>query len=133
MSVRCDDVYRSSNGDRWQLLTDTATKQRFVRHLPNASSGGTAREIPIDDFLRIDGPGPEFDAIRRALETGQSAAPVRRPVGFFWVQGPERPEPAYWDGQRWSMFSPVTIEPQVLVETPILPEFDNSRNDPLRK
>ena len=87
MSIRTEDVYRSSNGDRWQLLIDPSTQQTLVRHVPNASSGGAATEMPADDFLRIDGPGPEFDAVRRALDTRPPVAPTSRPAGFFWVLG----------------------------------------------
>jgi hypothetical protein len=78
-----------------------------------------------DAFLRIDGPGPEFDAVGRALDTWPPVAPTNRSAGFFWVRGPERPErperpePAYWDGERWSMLSSVTVEPSVLAETPL--------------
>jgi hypothetical protein len=119
MSIRTEDVYHSSNGDRWQLLIDPSTQQTLVRHVPKASSGGAATEMPADDFLRIDGPGPEFDAIRRALHTWPPVAPTSRSAGFFWVRGPVRPEPAYWDGERWSMLSSVTAEPVVLAETPL--------------
>ena len=31
MTVLVDDFYRSSNGDRWQLLRDTASGRRVVR------------------------------------------------------------------------------------------------------
>jgi hypothetical protein len=67
MSIVTKDVYRSSNGDRWQVLYGSSDQQILVRHLPNASSGGSVSEMPAEDFLRIGGPGPEFDAIRRAL------------------------------------------------------------------
>jgi hypothetical protein len=119
MNIKTEEVYRSSNGDRWQLLQDTSTQQTVVRHLPNASSGGTATEMPVEDFLRIGGPGPEFDAVRRGLNARPSVVPASRLAGFFWVQGSERPEPAYWDGESWSMLSPVTAEPVVLDGDPI--------------
>jgi hypothetical protein len=119
MSVKTEDLYRSSNGDCWQLLHDSSTQRTLVRHVPNTRSGGTATDMTVDEFLRIDGPGPEFDAVRRALNARPSAVPESRSVGFFWVQGSDRPEPAYWDGVRWSMLSPVTAEPLVLHEAPI--------------
>jgi hypothetical protein len=40
MTLQIDDFYRSSNGDRWQLVRDTETGHRTVRHEPNMSSGG---------------------------------------------------------------------------------------------
>ena len=119
MSIKTEEVYGSSNGDRWQLLQDASTQQILVRHVPNASSGGAATEISVEDFLRIDNQGPEFDAVRRALKASPSAVPAPRSAGLFWVQGSERPEPAYWDGERWSMLSPVTAKPLVLDEGPI--------------
>lgn len=119
MSMTPQDVYRSSNGDRWQLLYESSTHQTIVRHLPNASSGGTASDLPAEAFLRIGGSGPEFDAVRRALGTWPPLLFTGRPAGFFWVQGLDRPEPAYWDGERWSMLLPVTAEPLVLDETPL--------------
>ena len=119
MSIKTEEVYRSSNGDRWQLLQDASTQQVLVRHVPNASSGGAAVEMSVEDFLRIDGQGPEFDAVRLALTARPSVVPARRSTGFFWIQGSEGPEPAYWDGERWSMLSPVTAEPLVLNEAPI--------------
>ena len=46
------DLYRSSNGDVWQLLHDPASGQMMVRHTPNAASGGQVRETSIESFLR---------------------------------------------------------------------------------
>ncbi len=39
MAITAEDFYRSSNGDRWQLIRDTASGRTFVRHEPNLSSG----------------------------------------------------------------------------------------------
>ena len=39
------DVYRSSNGDRWRLITET----------------------PVEERLAVNGPGPEHEALRRLL------------------------------------------------------------------
>jgi hypothetical protein len=97
----------------WQLLYDSSGQQRVVRHLPNASSGGAPRDARAEDFLRIGGSGPEFDAVRRALTVWTPLMPASRSAGLFWVQGPERPEPAYWDGERWCMLLPVAAEPSV--------------------
>jgi hypothetical protein len=67
-TLRVDDAYNSSNGDRWQVLHDPSTGRTLVRHVPNASSGGTIRDFDIDEFLRVDGPGPEYAAVRRLIE-----------------------------------------------------------------
>ena len=119
MSITTEEVYRSSNGDRWQVVYDSSNQKTIIRHLPNASSGGAASELPAEDFLRIGGSGPEFDAVRSALSAKPPLVTAVRPEGLFWVQGPERPEPAYWDGERWSMLLPVTAEPLVFNEAPI--------------
>jgi hypothetical protein len=67
MTVSVTHIYRSSNGDRWSLIRDSESGRTFVRHEPNASSGGRATDTDVDDFLSIDGPGPEFAALRRLL------------------------------------------------------------------
>jgi phosphoglycolate phosphatase-like HAD superfamily hydrolase len=61
------DIYQSSNGDRWQLIRETGSGRRFVRHQANVSAGGHVTDTNIDDFLRVDGSGPEFVALRRML------------------------------------------------------------------
>ncbi|MGC1412760.1 MAG: hypothetical protein WA864_27910 [Acetobacteraceae bacterium] len=69
MAVSVIPIYRSSNGDRWSLVRDSASGHAFVRHEPNASSGGRTTDTDVDDFLSIDGAGPEFAALRRLLES----------------------------------------------------------------
>ena len=71
-----EDIYRSANGDRWKLVRDTGTGRARVRHEANAASGGNVLETEVEDFLRIDGPGPEFAALRRLLDRAErSGAP----------------------------------------------------------
>ena len=41
----------------------------LVRHIPNPSSGGRISDTAVADFLRTDGPGPEFAALRRLLDS----------------------------------------------------------------
>ena len=67
MALSAKEIYRSANGYRWLLIRDPASGQRFVRHEPNASSGGRITETDVDAFLRVDGPGPEYAALRRLL------------------------------------------------------------------
>jgi hypothetical protein len=78
MTEAVDDIYRSSNGDRWRLIRDSGSGRQFVRHEPNPSSGGLATDTDVDDFLSVDGTGPEFAALRRLLdrpiESGDSAS-----------------------------------------------------------
>lgn len=66
-------LYSSSNGDRWRLVTDEATRRVLVRHEANAASGGRVTDMEAADFLRIAGPGPEHVAVRAAIEA--SVAP----------------------------------------------------------
>ena len=74
--VTSTDIYRSSNGDRWRLISDPSG-QRRVRHEPNPASGGQATETPVEDFLAVNGPGPEYGALRRMLgSTGERSAEV---------------------------------------------------------
>jgi hypothetical protein len=67
MAASITEIYRSSNGDRWQLVRTRDPTNMLVRHIPNASSGGQTTDITVADFLSIDGPGPEYAALRRLL------------------------------------------------------------------
>ena len=67
MPASITDIYRSSNGDRWQLVGTGDPACMLVRLIPNASSGGQTSEITVADFLSIDGSGPEDAALRRHL------------------------------------------------------------------
>ena len=63
------EIYRSSNGDRWQLIRAPGSERMSVRHIPNPSSGGQVTDTAVADFLSTDGPGPEYAALRRLLES----------------------------------------------------------------
>ncbi|MGI4796721.1 MAG: hypothetical protein ACRYG8_22220 [Janthinobacterium lividum] len=63
-----DDIYRSSNGDLWQLVRETSPNQCLVRHTPNLSSGGAVSDMSVNEFLAINGSGPEHGALRLLLE-----------------------------------------------------------------
>jgi hypothetical protein len=69
MAVSVTDIYRSSNGDRWRLIRDSESGRALVRHEPNPSSGGRPTDTDVDEFLTVDGSGPEFAALRRILNT----------------------------------------------------------------
>jgi hypothetical protein len=72
MTVLITDIYRSSNGDCWKLVRTTESdepKAALVRHIPNPSSGGSTTDIEVADFLSMNGPGPEYAALRRLLES----------------------------------------------------------------
>jgi hypothetical protein len=85
VTVQTHDFYRSSNGDRWQLVCDTSTGQRVVRHEPNLASGGQVTETSVEVFLDRTGSSPEHLALQSLLErldiekrakTGASNPPV---------------------------------------------------------
>jgi hypothetical protein len=68
MDITAEDFYRSSNGDRWQLVRDTASGRSFVRHEPNLSSGGCTTDTDVDEFLNRTGTSPENLALRVLLD-----------------------------------------------------------------
>ena len=68
MTTLTNDFYRSSNGDRWQLIRDTETGRRIVRHEPNLASGGRATETDLQEFLDRTGSSPENLALQELLE-----------------------------------------------------------------
>jgi len=68
MAITATDFYRSSNGDRWQLIRDTASGRSFVRHEPNLSSGGRTTDTDVDEFLNRTGSSPEHLALRALLD-----------------------------------------------------------------
>jgi hypothetical protein len=61
------EIYRSSNGDRWTLVRDTFADRLLVRHEANPASGGSVTETDVDAFLSVAGAGPEFAALRNLL------------------------------------------------------------------
>ena len=69
MAASIAEFYRSSNGDRWQLIRSSEPSRRLVRHIPNPSSGGQTTDSTVADFLSTNGPGPEYAALRQLLES----------------------------------------------------------------
>ena len=76
MSWHTDLIYRSQNGDTWHLLREAPSARILVRHTANEWSGGQLTDLPVEDFLSIDGPGPEHQALRGLL--ARLAQPVSR-------------------------------------------------------
>ena len=69
MSVKSQQLYSSPNGDRWLLCSESKTDRVFIRHEPNASSGGHASEIEIGTFLTRGPLNPEHQALLRLIAT----------------------------------------------------------------
>jgi hypothetical protein len=70
-----EEIYRSSNGDRWTLIRDSSSGRLFVRHQANQSSGGRVTDADVEEFLSVAGPGPEYAALRRILDRTVDPAP----------------------------------------------------------
>ena len=68
MAITKEDFYRSSNGDRWQLVRDTDSGKSFVRHEPNLSSGGHITDTEVEEFLERTGSSPQNLALRALLD-----------------------------------------------------------------
>ena len=75
MVLQSRELYRSSNGDRWTLVREADGERVFVRHEPNASSGGEIRDSEVGDFLVRGGNGPEKQELLRLI-----AGLVREPA-----------------------------------------------------
>jgi hypothetical protein len=69
MAASITEVYRSSNGDRWQLVRITHPTSISARRIPNPASGGQTTDITVADFLSMSGPDSEYAALRRRLES----------------------------------------------------------------
>ena len=76
MTVEAIELYSSPNGDRWFLGRDPATGDLFVRHEPNASSGGEPTHIDIGAFLSRGPRNPEHRALLHLIGTLSSAVPT---------------------------------------------------------
>jgi hypothetical protein len=68
MSDQQREIYHSENGDRWLLCRDEDGRV-FVLHKANVSSGGTATNIELGDFLGRGKAGPEHQALARLIGT----------------------------------------------------------------
>ena len=74
--VRTRQLYSSENGDRWLLARDPGSGHVFVRHEPNAPSGGRGADIEIGAFLSRRAHGPEHQELLRLIGTLVEDAPT---------------------------------------------------------
>ena len=81
MTLSPVDIYRSQNGDIWQLIRDTVTGRVLVRHQANPPSGGHVTEVEVEEFLSRGGSGPEYAATRKLLATSVGEAGGSAGVG----------------------------------------------------
>ena len=69
MAVATRELYSSPNGDKWFLGRDPITEEVFIRHEPNAPSGGRPSDIDIGAFLGRGPRNPEHQALLRLIGT----------------------------------------------------------------
>jgi hypothetical protein len=74
MPVISRELYCSSNGDRWYLEREPRSERVFVRHQPNAASGGDAALIELAEFLARNH-GPEQQELLRLIGSLVASAP----------------------------------------------------------
>ena len=67
MSLQTKQLYASPNGDRWWLARYTDTGRVFIKHVPNAASGGQESTIELAEFLSRPGNSPEKQALVRLI------------------------------------------------------------------
>ena len=77
MSLETRELHRTVDGDCWHPVRDAASGRVFVRHEPNASSGGRASDIGVGDFLVRGGHGPEHQELLRLIGTLVEGGPSR--------------------------------------------------------
>src|ERR1700730_5851614 len=88
MALSAEDFYRSSNGDRWQLIRDTASGRSFVRHEPNLSSGGRVTDTDVEEFLNRTGSSPENLSLRALLDNMAARMGASRSRQEGWDKAP---------------------------------------------
>jgi hypothetical protein len=77
MEEKRREVYRSSNGDVWNLVR-TGAGRVYVEHRPNAPSGGKSSYLDIATFLATGPEGPQHQAVISLIGTlvdGERIAP----------------------------------------------------------
>jgi hypothetical protein len=77
MTFKAKELYSSANGDRWYLVRDLGSGGVFIRHEPNAPSGGRTSNIGIGEFLTPGGHGPEHQELLRLIGTLVEDGPSR--------------------------------------------------------
>lgn len=58
--------YKSANGDEWRLVEDVGHR-RFVRHIPNVSSGGEVDVVDLEAFRLHSPRSPQNDYLEKLL------------------------------------------------------------------
>lgn len=69
MALETRELYRSPNGDLWQLARDPISGRVFVKHESNIAAGGRITDIEIGAFLIGGRQGPEHTELLRLIGT----------------------------------------------------------------
>ena len=78
------ELYRSSNGHRWDIGRD-ANSKLVVVHTANEAAGGNVSTMDFGMFLAVGHHGPEHQALLRLLRSGGLDAQVQ-PLAAASVQ-----------------------------------------------
>ena len=73
--VRTRGLHSSADGHRCYLARDPGSGRVFIRHEPDASSGGRRADIEVGAFLSRDAHGPEHGELLRLIATLVEDAP----------------------------------------------------------
>jgi len=68
MPVESRELYGSPNGDRWHLVREPRSGRVFIKHEPNAASGGDISLIEVGEFL-AENHGPQHGELLRLIGT----------------------------------------------------------------
>jgi hypothetical protein len=69
MPVESRELYSSPNGDRWHLVREPRSGRVFIKHEPNAASGGDISLIEVGEFLVQKNHGPQHAELLRLIGT----------------------------------------------------------------
>jgi hypothetical protein len=69
VALETRELYRSPNGDLWQLARDPISGRVFVKHESNIAAGGRITDIEIGAFLIGGRQGPEHTELLRLIGT----------------------------------------------------------------
>jgi hypothetical protein len=69
MPVESRELYGSPNGDRWHLVREPRSGRVFIKHEPNAASGGDISLSEVGEFLAQKNHGPQHSELLRLIGT----------------------------------------------------------------
>ncbi len=76
------ELYVSGDGEKWEITEDD-DKRLFIRHTRNEASGGRQCILTIDSFLTPEHSGPQQEAIKKLIDTGELFVNPARTKQYF--------------------------------------------------